>query len=181
MHRTFPAAFCASLLGTLAAAQASCTGAWVPGGAAFLVDCPCGPVSDPLLYFQGTARIGSVQRFVPNSTAWSVPAAFLVIGLVPATPTPVPFGLVACGSYASLPMVPINAVAIDPLLVVPIAFFDNGSSSGPSYYPLPHHLFIPYLPQAVGLTLHAQYFQQEFGTGSVPFAASHTIGFTLQP
>jgi hypothetical protein len=29
--------------------------------------------------------------------------------------------------------------------------------------------------------MHAQYFEQEMGTGSVPFAASHTIGFTIQP
>ena len=181
MTRVLLAPACIALLAAFAPAQAPCSGAYPPGGAAFLVDCPCGPVSDPYLYFQGTARIGSVQRFIPNSGGSTIPAAFLVIGLAPAAPVPVPLGLVACGSYSTLPMTPIQAIAIDTLLVTPIVFVDNGGSSGPSYHPLPYFLFIPYLPLAVGATMHAQYFEQEIGTGSVPFATSHTIGFTLQP
>jgi hypothetical protein len=89
-------------------------------------------------------------------------------------------GLVVCGTYSSLPMNPIQAVAIDPLVITPITFHQNGIDP-PTWHPLPYYLFVPYAPLAVGATMHAQYFEQELGTGSVPFAASHTIGFVIQP
>ncbi len=146
---------------------------------AFVVSCPC-PGSGPFLDFTGTGRIGTVQRLSATSDyCHPLSPNYMVVGLPFAVPIPIPNGLVACNRDMS----PVSLLTIDPVYVTPINGYFADPSTGCNSQFLPYFLFIPNQPSLIGVSVHAQFFEQLNGVGNaqVPLVASAVIGFTVQP
>ena len=167
------AAFAATTLLLSASAVAQCT----VNPPAFVAACPC-PGQAPFLTFAGTARIGTVQRLSVQSQLCHPAAGYFIIGLPLSVPIPIPSGLVVCDGD----MTPVSTLSIDPIFVTR-TFPALPDASGCSSQFLPYFLFVPNQASLVGLTVHAQFFEQLDGhsNAGVPFAASMVVGFTDQP
>ncbi len=140
--------------------------------------CPCstgGIGGAPLgISFQGTGRIGSLQRVFCNVgpsvfASYTTTATLLAVGTPSASPIPLPPGLVVCDGLASVPSLHIDAVAV---FAQAVGLFGNQIN---------YYLFIPADPSLVGVTVAWQGFAIATGFGSPPLFPSMLLGLTIQP
>lgn len=145
-------------------AQFPCVGSASPPVSYLTCPCSDGTWSGHTYLGQGTAQIGttSLIRYSPGGGDFTI----FLVGLPNQVPIPVPPGIVACQSGAS-----VRTLHLDP-----IASY-TGSGTAETHY----WLYLPADANLVGFTLAFQGLSHQAGFGSPPFFSSQVLGLTIQP